>query len=849
MGCEDDVYSLILYKQHYRDNYDGKSALPDDVFSSFGYYDGFKVEIENTTESGSNSNFIETLYDKTHDPIKNLGGRYGVQIVGIFRAVSDENSNIKTKEFIEDYNDNLCAAVGFAQISEAYDIQADAGLNKLIEKIEQCSTKSNIMAMATFDNADLIILVKGSELYEINKIMKCVDELDEVSYMHTITGISQEYLNECQKNGRFLEEWNSKKVCLDNRVVEFNMRIATKNKADAIAALQNIVKTKCDMMNIDEDDYIRKSIAKCKKLCIYGHHDIELTFKNAPMKFVLFSMLPESILSHDNHMFGKSFYNIESGYKYKAKIVKTTENQETNETNGNASQKSKIITLMKQISKELWDELAKDPVIQALYNSLNTIAQFEDFQLANDIFYLVFPAISGFLDHYLEYYSQIKVQKTNVSGTEEDKIRKDEDEKHEYVSGMVEYINSIIQHSVHTDQMFLMIPGYCGSSFGLSTKLLLFYQWMAYKVMDLLKADGNKYDILLSPEAEVKPLTKEMRFGIDKHTIIVRFGQKMLFQPQFCIILIHELAHYVGEIERKRSCRTQLCVKLTARLMTEILFRDVRHQQTRNSGSCNVLSYRQRVYENIAEYTKSSIDKEYPEDKKEYLYASELEKILRDVVLKIISVDDGDPFFKKIFLAEDEAFEAIGCGSIKSKSQKIKVIQIYCETINKIRQNCKECLFDGTMDSVISNLITTFKEIYSDVCAYNILGFEFDEFVDSFEVSENRKIAEKNVSPMQGIRQFVMNSIINEDKEYHIEALELKDTDLFEQMFSFEYVQEALIRYAKECHLKLSSKLRDSDRRDTITKIQNAHMALKGDNIFELYEEVLKDIYSYKQNV
>lgn len=842
MGCEDEVYSLILYKQHYRDNYGRKSALPNDMFSSFGYYDGFKVEIRNTTEKDSASNFIETLYDKTHEPIQNLCGTYGVQIVGIFRSVNAENYNNNAKGFIEDYNKQLCAAVGFIQISENYNIQADPGLNELIKKIEQCSTKNNIMAMATFDNADLIILVKSSELCEINRIMKCVDELDEVSYMHTITGISQKYLNKCRNKGRFLKKWNSKKVCLDKKVDEFNMRIATKNKSVAIASLQKIIKTKCKEMNIDKNDYIRKSINTCKKSCIYGHHDIELTFMNAPMKFILFSMLPGSILSHDNNMFGKSFYNIESGYKYKAIIAKSTKNEKNQQTNKNNSQESKISYLMNRISEELCDELPQNPVIQALYNSLNTIAQFEDFQLANEIFYLVFPAISGFLNHYLEYYSQIKTQKANA-------YDKDEDEKHVYVSCMVEYINSIIQHSVHTDQMFLMIPGYCGSSFGLSTKLLLFYQWMAYKVMDLLKADGNQYDILLSPEAEVKPLTKEMRFGVDKHTIIVRFGQKMLFQPQFCIILIHELAHYVGEAERKRTRRTQLCVRLTAQLMTEILFRDVRHQQTRSSGSYNVLNYRKKVCENIVKYTKSSIDKEYPQDKTEYLYASDLEKILRDVVLKIISVDDGDPFFKKIFCTEDEAIEAIGNGQIKSKSDKIKVIQIYCETINKIRQNCKECLFDGTMDSVISNLITTFKEIYSDVCAYNILDFGFDEFMNSFEVSENRKIAAKNVPPMQGIRQFVMNRIINDDKEYHIEALELKDTDLFEQMFSLEYVQDTLIKYAKECHLKLSNRLRESNRGDAITQIQEAHMALKGDNIFELYEEVLKDIYSYKQNV
>ena len=196
-----DIYSLILYKQHYRDDYTGRKALSDDIFSSFGYYDGFKVEC------GGNCNketFIETLYDKTHKPIEKLNGKYGIQIVGMFRA-----AYIK-KDFLDTYKNSLFAAVGFVQINEMYNIKADPGLSRLIEKLEK--SDRNILVFGTFDNADLIILIKGNCLQQINSIIDYIDAFDEVSYMHTITGISQMYLNKSAEKKKMLQKQRTKTI-------------------------------------------------------------------------------------------------------------------------------------------------------------------------------------------------------------------------------------------------------------------------------------------------------------------------------------------------------------------------------------------------------------------------------------------------------------------------------------------------------------------------------------------------------------------------------------------------------------------------------------------------------------
>lgn len=814
-----DVYSLILYKQHYRDNYTDGKALSDDIFSSFGYYDGFKVECVGNCDKET---FIETLYNKSHKPIEKLNGKYGIQIVGMFRTAYPK---IK-KETFDIYKKSLFAAVGFVQINEMYDIKADPGLSRLIKKLEKIDR--NILVFGTFDNADLIILIKGYCLQQINDIIDHIDSLDEVCYMHTITGVSQMYLNKSVKEKKILQTWNSHKVDLNETVDEFYMRIATRNKNYVISVMQSIVETNYEGWDFNNPKYIKESIQNCDKFSIYGHHDIELIFKSAPLEFLLFSMLPGGLLSHDNGQFGMNLYNIESGYKYK---IKENE-QDTNEAKENEQDTNKAGELKTQKIKKLMDEVINrhksmdDPVIQALYNSLNTLAQFEGFQLADDIFCLVYPAINNFLNQY---------------------FNSDLNKHEENISEMIEYINSVVQHSVHTDQIFLMIPGYCGSSFGLSTKLSLFYQWLAYEVKYLLMEENHQYAVLLSPEAKIKPETKEIRYGVSEHTIIVRFGQKMLFQPDFCIILVHELAHYIGEKDRQREIRAEKCIKLTAALTVDMIFRDAKYLSEKDKF--NVLQYKKKVNENIEQYLIFQIKNLTRINNIKCLYASELRYMLKQVIYHIICLDERDSMFEEIFLSADYAVKIIGNGNINNRTDKQKATQVYCKTIEKILQNCKQCLFEETMDIVIDNLITTFKEIYSDICAYEILKFDFKTYQRAFMVSENREIEPQNVPPMQSIREFVMHQFLGVSEDYHSEWLELTDTYFEDQMFSYGYVQAEFVDYAKQCHFKLHYNLDDPVRDMKAQNIRSAYNDLKSRNISRLYKNVLGKVYLYKDSV
>lgn len=91
---------LILYKQHYRDYYD--CGLPKQVFSSWGYFDGFAIRTMDDLALAEPipERLLEQIYEGSRKCIETVEGIYGVQIIGLF---SYEKSQIPDK-LLHPYN-------------------------------------------------------------------------------------------------------------------------------------------------------------------------------------------------------------------------------------------------------------------------------------------------------------------------------------------------------------------------------------------------------------------------------------------------------------------------------------------------------------------------------------------------------------------------------------------------------------------------------------------------------------------------------------------------------------------------------------------------------------------------
>ena len=145
----------------------------------------------------------------------------------------------------------------------------------------------------------------------------------------------------------------------------------------------------------------------------------------------------------------------------------------------------------------------------------------------------------------------------------------------EAICEFVNAVNSIVYHTIHTDQIFLMVPGYSGTTYSIPVKLCLVYLDIISNVITILNDADHKYSCLLRPELETRPTTTLINVipSADDRQILFSSSQRSLYMPRhFIILLTHEIAHYVGDDLRNRSLRLECICKTLAYLLATGIF-------------------------------------------------------------------------------------------------------------------------------------------------------------------------------------------------------------------------------------------------------------------------------------
>ena len=123
-----DIRILTLYKQYYLDSYPTPLKCQ---YTTWGYYDGIDIT---ACESDTNSSNlfekrsqapISQIWYETGAVIERLEGKYGNQIIGMFRCVSEqEQERVKqTEAFWGIYDSMPFMAVGFLQFTDGNDYE------------------------------------------------------------------------------------------------------------------------------------------------------------------------------------------------------------------------------------------------------------------------------------------------------------------------------------------------------------------------------------------------------------------------------------------------------------------------------------------------------------------------------------------------------------------------------------------------------------------------------------------------------------------------------------------------------------------------------------------------------
>lgn len=844
---------VTLYKQHYRDFYNQqKDELPEDIYSSWGYYDGIRInQIENRDDKKKS---LELLYEESQNIAIDVHGTYSEQVIPLFYC--GERDAYET--YMKKQKKAVFFSVAFAKIKE---LDKYKGVGKAIEDIgrkeKRAEEKGNIgkvLAMSTFDNADIVILAYSNSLIELDNMLSEIDDLEDVEYIHTVMGVSQQYLNTCRKKEKILSNWQEQMVNISEPIDKFVFHMATrKGKEDALTEFESKNSGTMKQFGIEK-------LPQGKTYYGHGHHNLEVHKQGLTVKQLIYMLLPNGPLSHNNGIIGSTIYNIESQYAIE-KHVKTKKTEVNNvvpaqevkpdfssalyakkkDTSVNDQTKvAKLIDKAKTIAKHEKEKNRDTSTFYALISTLNTLSQFELFKMGQEVYTLIFSALNSFLEQFYEFYENLyNNEKENEIVNNPERIKKQAE-----LVAMITYVNSIIQNSVHTDQVFLMIPGYCGSSFCIPTKLALLYRWMAYSIRNILKEEGHNYEIFLVPEIQATPETEEIRIQNTEHTIIVKFGQSMLSQSAFSIILTHEIAHYIGEKERNREKREVDCIELISFLMKKFLFENIKEK----TELCEypekerlLQIYQDRVQKNIENYLTQEVERQKGSATS---YASDLTGWLQNAFFEILNADDErDVVYLEIFGDVYQWMKEIP--KQLKPDEEVAVVELYTMVKSNIYQSKKIALFQGFTEAVVEKLMKSYKEIYSDICAYKLLNFSFNEYKSAYDISEGEKINILQISSLQSIRELVVSRImgrVSDERKFGI-GVNLRDTDIIDEMFSYAEVKDKLYEYAKVCLKSITQKIASENDKTWVESVRNIYkMLTKNNSMAKIYEEVVKDI-------
>lgn len=825
-----DIRMLVLYKQHYQDQYN--QPLTACQYSCWGYYDGMSVKkvepVESRLFQKKSASPISELWYYTMENAGDLSGAYGEQNIGLFRCVSQED-DILCRRFWDEHEKMPYFAIAFLQLHEKGDY------NRVREELEQIYQKESgpviyrLLAYCSFDNADLVVLVQGNSVDNIERIFREIEQKDTVAYLHPVMGVSENYLKE-----KIPESWNGIDCHGNEEIAEIRISVVTSGALEIIHWIKKQL-----------SEYFSNKVDEISFSHASGHENLVIRIQNTEVNMLLRMLMENEFATHQNVLYENGIYNIETSVYMEKNLF--------SEINGYDLPKKRkpgpdgwCKRMIGKYQKDFtsWMSEGNESMYsyyQALLHTLNTLGQYEKFQLADSMFYQLYPSFQMFLQQF-----DIAVDRMKENGKSEKAMETIKDSLCKYL----ESVNSVMYHTTHTDQIFLMIPGYSGTTFSIPSKLSLLYCWLCGKIINILNDSGRyKYQCLLTPVMESKPGTDLISFGLGHgdRLIRVKLSQRSLYMPRdLMIILTHEVAHYVGDQVRHRKFRLSEIIRVLAVLITEgILPKD--YNGDRQIKEDFALSNRKEMQR----YIVSALEKRMEATCRASGYhASDIDEELK-IGCREVLANEGCALQNIIYKVPEQVLERMD----NNPADRIR----YIRSLQRLQESCdrnrKSLLMSGEMDKIISELIRSSREVFSDVAALAILEFDLQGFQEASDVSEG-VVDEEKSDERQSARQAVIWSILSKKpgNQEHDSASQRKNQNqsidkpksLYYNLYAYDCTKELLERYAEKCYEELKKRVQEKDKEvQSVREIFHMFTGKSKATCSEIFEKIYARIDEY----
>ena len=829
-----DIRILTLFKQHYMQTYD---VSLDSEYSCWGSTDGMDVDVLSEDLPRSIPGIWEAIGRKQDE----VNGGWSSQSIGLIRCSLNNVCDFIGDNYWNEKDDMPFFAVAFLKLYNKMNYR------KVAEEIEnqyndvslsrEKDKKCNVISYTTFNNVDLILFLNSNNLNYMGECLQDIMHNQNIQYLYPIVSVSNKYLEFCRMNGGAMDFWKGTRCFVDDPLEKITLTLQMSGNPHIVNYIKGMME---EQLNAFRD--VKYSFG-------FSHDSLVIEIPNADVKTLLRFSLPTGIITHQNPLYGKEIYNIETSFVMRFCSVLDLESMYTDETQSVKrlswckNQLTNYRNKLKQIQKQGDNSLSC--YYQAIVQSLNSLVQYEQYDLAREVFYLICPTFDMF---------------TRLLTEAESKVEKNYDLLNngmkQTIQCFVDSVNSVMYHTLSSGQALFMIPGRGSISFTVPIKLILMYLWVIKQVAYILNDCGYEYQCILTTEMEARPVTTLLDFNMDddNRLICVRTANRLLFWPRnLMIILAHEIGHYIGKDLRMRKLRAECVMRTLSYALAEAIFPLI------YNGDC-LTRQQGELFRSIKRIIKKHLriraikfltdEIKYRGAIKEY-YANQLETELQRLCQMFLR-ELNDEWADEL----PDVFEPIVVMAQKQEGDFREKLQYIYKVYGVLRDNIHYHMSTNTFQKVVWKVIKVYQESFSDIAAYAILNFSVREFEESFRVSEGIIMESNPKTDEQVIREYVIRNVTQTNGDDYSKEDEKNDDykfgemSLADQIYNFVWCRLSLLNYAKICYKGMQRHIQKPDVASEVETLRKYYSIFQGEQDGrDIYSDILCKADLYMQSI
>lgn len=350
------------------------------------------------------------------------------------------------------------------------------------------------------------------------------------------------------------------------------------------------------------------------------------------------------------------------------------------------------------------DVCVKQIHITPIYTLRNSILGLLKNGFAEDFVLCIFKSFLDFLDYITEKVDIDHVYDTSFDNT---------------FNSYFDIINSLINSAMHSDRQFIQSPSFNPVFFDIPPKLMAYYTATTNKIFEIINTNQNTsefYSFIFRPSFNTHIEVVRYSYADTPPTnrlLEVKINEPDLYYP-FSVIsqICHEIAHFVGDENRKRELRKNVFVRC---ILYNLAYNFMEYNLTIDIDDEIIVGWIKNVMDYIINqpmYINSSG------------YSNDLERILYKTLIQINTTDQLNTITNNLFNSFTEL----------SKTECIDYSAKFFHFLQKTIYVLIE-KYEYSKDSIndrIYTLLSIFSEIYADLQMLLILDIKFEEYLSMF---------------------------------------------------------------------------------------------------------------------